>query len=330
VEKLERVKAALAGKSVDRPPYAFWTHFPGTDLDPVRLADATIAFAARHDLDFIKSMPNGMYCVEDWGVVVDYSEVERGGVARVVAPAVARADDWDRLARVDVRQGAFGRELDHLRRVLSATGPDIPVLATVFSPMTVASKLSSNAHRSHVLEDPQSLARGLETITEVCCTFAREAIGLGCAGVFFAVQDAANGVMDEAHYRALGEPPDRRVLRAAKEAGAWFNVVHMHGENVMFDLLASYDVAAVNWHIGETPPSIADYRGRGGEKPIVGGLQRFHITHRDLPAVRADIDLAMRETSGRGLLLAPACVIRHPVDDAVLDAAIEIIKGQAA
>jgi hypothetical protein len=26
----------------------------------------------------------------------------------------------------------------------------------------------------------------------------------------------------------------------------------------------------------------------------------------------------MRETQGHGLLLAPACVIRHPVDDATL------------
>jgi hypothetical protein len=30
------------------------------------------------------------------------------------------------------------------------------------------------------------------------------------------------------------------------------------------------------------------------------------------------------------LLLAPACVIRYPVDDAVLAAAIDIIKGEPA
>jgi uroporphyrinogen decarboxylase len=95
VEKLERVKAALAGEAVDRPPYAFWTHFPGIDLDPIRLADTTMAFAARHDLDFIGSMHNGMYCTEDWGVVCDYSDIERGGVARVVTPAVTKAEDWD-------------------------------------------------------------------------------------------------------------------------------------------------------------------------------------------------------------------------------------------
>jgi uroporphyrinogen decarboxylase len=329
VDKLERVKAALAGDRVDRPPYSFWTHFPGVDLDPNRLAETTVAFATRHDLDFIKSMPNGMYCVEDWGVVCDYSEVASGGVARIVTPGVARADQWDRLAVLDVRRGAFGRELDHLKRVVAAVGSSVPVLATVFSPMTIASKLSDNTHRVYLSEHPDALARGLETITEVTCAFAREAIALGCAGVFLAAQDAAYGVMDEGSYRALGEPPDRRVIEAAKHAGGWFNVVHMHGENIMFDLMADYDVTAINWHIGETPPSIADYRKQGGSKPIVGGLQRFNLTRRDLPAVRADIELALHEADGRGLLIAPACVIRHPVDDRVLEAAIDIIKSAA-
>ncbi|MEO8754840.1 MAG: uroporphyrinogen decarboxylase family protein [Casimicrobiaceae bacterium] len=328
MDKLERVQAALAGARVDRPPYSFWTHFPGIDLDPIRLAESTVRFAARHDLDFIKTMPNGMYCVEDWGVVCDYSDIASGGVARIVKPAIARAEDWDRLAVLDVHRGALGRELDHLQRVLAAAGPSIPVLATAFSPMTVASKLSNNLHRAHAAEHAQALTRGLETITQVTCAFAREAIGLGCAGVFFAAQDAAYGVMDEGIYRALGEGPDRRVLEAAKLAGGWFNVVHMHGEDVMFDLLASYDVNAVNWHIGETPPSISEYRRRGGDKPIVGGMQRSNITRRDLAAVRADIELALHETDGRGLLLAPACVIRHPVDDAILDAAIGIIKRE--
>jgi uroporphyrinogen decarboxylase len=134
-------------------------------------------------------------------------------------------------------------------------------------------------------------------------------------------------VLDESAYRAFGEPHDRRVLAAARGAGAWFTVVHMHGEDVMFDLLSRYDVAALNWHIGETPPAIGDYRARGGNRPILGGLQRGHITRRDLAAVRSDIDSAMAATRGRGLLLAPACVIRHPVDAATLEAAAAAIRA---
>ena len=264
ITKQERVRAALRGEALDRPPYGFWTHLPGIDLDPERLAQATAAFCSRYDFDFVKSMPNGLYCVEDWGAACDYSEIERGGVAKVVKPAVRSTADWANLQRVDVHRGSFGRELLHLRRLISLLGPDIPVLATVFSPLTIAAKLGNGVHREHMARDADSVHAGLETITDVTCAFARATIDAGCAGVFFAVQEANREIMGEAAYRMFGEPYDRRVLAAAKAAGGWFNVVHMHGEGIMFELLKDYDVTALNWHIGETPPSIAEYREAGG------------------------------------------------------------------
>jgi len=321
----ERLRSALRGERPDRPPYGFWTHLPGIDLDPVRLVEETLAFAGRFGLDFIKSMPNGFYCVEDWGCEVDYGDIARGGVARVTRPAVSTVADWGRLARLDVTRGALGRELDHLRRLVERAG--VPVLATVFSPLTIAGKLSDGAHRRHLAEDPAAVAAGLAVITEVTCDLTRAALAAGCAGIFFAVQEASHAVMDEAAYRRHGVPWDERVLAAAREAGGWFNVLHMHGEDVMFDVLSGYDVTALNWHIGETPPAVADYRAAGGTRPIVGGLQRGHLTTRNLPAVRADIERAMLETGGCGIVLAPACVIRHPVDDDTLRATAEIIRG---
>jgi len=329
MKKIDRVEAALRGDGVDRPPYAFWTHLPGIDLDPEALARATADFAARHDLDFIKSMPNGLYCVEDWGAATDYSEIARGGVAKVTRPAVDTANDWKTLARIDVTRGAYGRELSHLAQLARRVGPDVPVLATVFSPLTVAAKLSNGAHLAHLETDPSALAQGLAVITEVTAAFAQAAIRAGCAGVFFAVQDASPSKLSEAAYRANGEPFDRQVLQSAKDAGGWFTVIHMHGDDVMFDLLADYDVAALNWHIGETPPSIADYRAAGGTRPIVGGLQRGAITRRDAAGVRADVERTLRESGGRGILIAPACVIRHPVDDGILADAIAMIKAQS-
>lgn len=323
--KLARVKAALAGAPIDRPPYSFWTHWPSLDLDADRLTAATADFAARHELDFVKSMPNGLYCVENWGVVADYTEVERGGVARVTVPAVTRAEDWPRLARLDVRHGAFGRELDHLVKLAARLGPEVPLIATVFSPLTIAGKLSKGQHRIHIAQDPDALIGGLEIITAVTCDFAREAILRGCAGIFLAVQDASLPAITEDAYSRFGEAFDRRVLAAARDVGAWFNVVHMHGENILFDLLARYDVAAINWHIGETAPSIAEYRAGGDGKPIVGGIQRAHITCGDLDAVRSDIERALHESNARGLLFAPSCVIRHPVDPQVLDATVALI-----
>ncbi len=325
MNKVQRVRAALAGAEVDRPPYGFWTHMPGIDLDPDRLAEETAAFYRRFDLDFVKSMPNGLYCVEDWGAVCDYSEIAKGGVAKVTSLPINKAEDWWDLDEIDVTNGAFGRELHHLGQLARAIGDEAPVLATVFSPATVAGKLSNGAYRQHLEADPAAVAHGLEVITRGTERFVREALDRGCAGVFFAAQEAVESAMDADAYERAAAGYDRQVLAAA--ADGWFNVVHMHGDDIHFDLLKDYPVTALNWHIGETPPSIADYRECGGRKPIVGGLIRKHLTEGDLDAALGDLRKSVDETGGRGLLVSPACVIRHPVIDEVLLGVAEAIRG---
>ena len=329
MNKTERVRAALAGTETDRPPFSFWTHLPRIDHDPDQLAEASAQYCREYDLDFMKSMPNGLYCVEDWGCECDYSEIERGGIGKVVSFAVNEPNDWLRLESVDVQSGAFGRELRHLEQLVAGIDKDTPVLATAFSPLTIAQKLSGGAHRKHLLSDPDKLASGLEIIAEVTINFVRAALERGCAGVFFATQEATFDNLEEDVYRRFARAHDDLVMAEAARGG-WFNVLHMHGDNIMFDLLKDYEIAALNWHIGETRPSIAEYRASGGTKPIVGGLQRTHITKRDMPAILADLQLTLDQSGGRGILVSPACVIRYPVDADVLKAVASAIKALAS
>src|SRR3989304_5369921 len=74
----ERVFAALARAPGGRPPVAFWRHAPDVDHTAKGLADAMLAFHRRYDLDLIKVMSSGVYCVEDWGCRVAYTGSPRG------------------------------------------------------------------------------------------------------------------------------------------------------------------------------------------------------------------------------------------------------------
>ena len=327
MNKHQRVRAALRGEPVDRLPYAFWTHFPLTDLDPDALAEATVDFARELDLDFVKTMPNGQFCTEDWGAVSDFSEIAKGGVAKVVKNAVNTPEDWLNIAVMDVRQGAFGRELEHLKKVCAALATDRPILATAFSPLTIAQKLAGSVYREHLKSHPDWVARGLANIATTMAHYIDAALDIGCSGVFFATQESSTQCVTEATYRQFGLPHDQTVLAAAQKG--WFNVIHMHGEDIMFNLLKDYPVTALNWHIGETEPLLADYASTPGCKPVVGGLRRMALTAGDLDAIRADIASAMTATAGRRLLLGPACVIRHPVNHDVLKSVIEEIKRSA-
>jgi len=53
----ERVTAAVAGEAVDRVPFSLWRHFPESDRDPARLAEACVAWQRMHDFD--RAAPTG-------------------------------------------------------------------------------------------------------------------------------------------------------------------------------------------------------------------------------------------------------------------------------
>ena len=318
------VRATIAGEATPRPAYAFWTHFPGIDLDPDAIARETVAFTRATGADFVKSMPNGLYVVEDWGVRADYSEIASGGVAKVTTSPIEQPADWTRVKRLDPTAGVLGRELRHLGLLVEALGPDVPVLATIFSPVTIAKKLiGGSGFATHLRDHPALVQAAMAEMAETTAAFARAAIALGCAGVFFAAQDATSAV-GEAAYRGDFLAHDLAALEGAR--GGWFNAVHMHGDDILFDLLADLPVPVLNWHIGETAPSIAQYRAAGGRKPILGGLRRTPITQGDMAAV--DEDLAAIRASGKGVLIAPGCVIRHPVNTALLARIGARIRGE--
>ena len=239
----ERVRAALRCEPVDHPPYGFWTHFPLTDLDPAALAHETIRFARELDLDFVKTMPNGQFCTEDWGTVSDFSEIAQGGVAKILKAAIESPEDWLRIGRLDVRTGAFGRELEHLRRVCDALSNERPVLATAFSPITIAQKLAGSAYRQHLESHPELVKTALANIAATLADFVEAALDIGCCGIFFATQESSTRVISEANYREFGVPYDEVVIESAQTG--WFNVIHMHGEDVMFELLKDYSVTAL-------------------------------------------------------------------------------------
>lgn len=52
----ERVRAALAGKEVDRVPVAAWMHLSAFDQTPIFLAEAEVDLTEKYDFDYIKMM----------------------------------------------------------------------------------------------------------------------------------------------------------------------------------------------------------------------------------------------------------------------------------
>lgn len=317
MNKKERIQAAIRGDKPDQLPYSLWTHLPGIDLDPELLAEKTYEFYKTYDVDFIKTMNNGMYAIEDFGCNIDYSEIKAGGVAKVTSTPVETASDWTKLKVCPIQEGSLARELLSLKLLLEKTKTEnVPVIFTVFSPITIADKISRKKLVQHIREGHGDLVRqALEVITKTTENVAREAIRLGADGIFFASQMSTYDAMTSKEYEEYGKPYDLRVLEAAGDG--WFNTLHAHGNNIMFEVLRDYPVHVFNWHAWETMPALDEAYALTG-KCLMGGLQRMDITNGQKNNLQHQIFESYKLLGGLHQILTPGCVIRYPLDDEML------------
>jgi uroporphyrinogen decarboxylase len=304
--KSERVKAAIRGAAVDRPPVALWRHFPGDDQRPEDLARATVAFQRRYDFDFVKVTPASSFCLRGWGAQDRWTGTMEGTRDYVRYP-IQSAEDWRNLHPLDPREGALGAQLECLRLIAEGLGGEVPFIQTIFNPLSQAKNLvGSERLLVHLRRYPDAVHAGLEVIAETTRRFVGAARETGIAGVFFAVQHAQYGLLSEDEYSAFGRPYDLQILEAAD--GLWLNVLHLHGVDVMFDLLADYPVQVVNWHDRETWPSLAQAKERFGGA-VCGGLQRWAVMVQGSPTqVREQAADAIAQTESERFILGTGCV----------------------
>lgn len=316
-----RIEAAIAGGKADGVPVALWRHFPGDDQDPATLAARTLEWQQAWDFDLVKFMPSGTFSVEDWGAQSVYAGAANGARA-ISAPGVRQIEDWRRLPRLDPRRGVLGAQNQALRIAAKALGGRVPILQTVFSPLTTARKLAGEPLLAHLRRDPEAVAAGLRSITDTTIGFSLAALEAGAHGLFFATQLATTDLLDAAAYRRFGVPFDLEILEAVRSRSR-INMLHLHGENIMFDLLAGYPVQLVNWHDRLTAPSLGralqTFKGA-----VTGGVEeRELLVSGSEQALRAQVRDAIAQTGGRRLVVGPGCVAAIAAPDRNIRAVID-------
>jgi uroporphyrinogen decarboxylase len=306
MSKRDRLAAAIDGEETDRPLVALWRHFPTDDLDPEQLALSALAFQTQYDWDFIKLTPSSSYSVEDWGCQSVYRGHPEGTSEYVARPIVSPAD-WARLEPLDPRAGALGQQLACISRARELAGPDIPIIETVFSPISQAKNLvGGGLEVVHLRRHRVELQHALDVIAGTTAAFVSAALEAGADGIFYAMQRASADALSEAEYREIGRPLDLRVLEAAQ--GATFNLLHLHGLNTYFDLVTDYPAHALNWHDRDTGPSLVE-GARRFPGLVVGGLSQRDMVEGTPASVGALAREAIAAQSTR-LCLSTGCVMQ--------------------
>jgi len=316
----ERIREVLAGNHPDRVPVGLWRHFPVDDQDPEVLAESTLDFQKRYDLDLIKVTPASSYCLKDWGAQ-DRWEGNTEGTRKYIQYVVREPQDWDRLKVLDPCGGFLGAQLQCLKIVVGKAGATTPVVQTIFNPLAQAKNLCGDSTlRRHLQKHPDAVRAGLDIILQSTLRFIEVCLEIGVDGIFLAVQHATPAFFREEEYRKWGMPDDLKILAAA--GNSWLNILHLHGEGIHFQLLSGYPAQVINWHDREAGPSLKEGHAISG-KTVCGGWRQWEtIALGDGNKVEAEAMDAILQMRGKNLILGTGCVTPIIAPDSCLRAAV--------
>jgi len=323
--KFDKIKAAIKGENLDEIPVSLWWHFPGRDLDAESLCEAQLAFQQRFDPDLMKVCPSGGYPSVAFGAEIEYYGSPTGA-PRVRTPSVKTAEDWGALEELDVQDGVLGEILSAIECIGEGLEGEVPFIQTVFSPLTICQKIGGDRLLQDLETEPDLVQGALKVISRTMAEFSRANMDAGASGLFFATQMASGDAMTEETYRRFGMEYDLPILKAVRSR-AFLNVVHIHGMNIMFDLIAgNYPADGLNWHDQRTPPSLEEASKRF-PRALLGGIDEVNtLVEGSEEDVESMVKASVGSVSGRRLILAPGCVIPLAAPETNLDAVIRTAK----
>ncbi|MDH3676310.1 MAG: uroporphyrinogen decarboxylase [Anaerolineae bacterium] len=303
--KRQRLEATFAGEPVDRPAVALWRHWPVDDQRGDELARASLVFQHTFDFDFIKVTPSSNYCVAGYGAETSWAGNQEG--TRTYEHRIIKSpEDWERLKPLDPNEGLLGEVIKANETIGQSVREEVPFIQTIFNPLSQAKNLAGERLLSDLRQSPDAVKAGLNTITESIIRFIEALKPTGAAGIFLALQHATYDLLTEAEYREFGYKFDLKILKAT--AGMWFNLVHLHGVNVMFDLVSSYPAQVINWHDVETQPSLSEAKSRT-DMALCGGLRQWETMVRGTPkTVEAEAKAAISVAGNQRFILGTGCV----------------------
>ena len=107
--------------------------------------------------------------------------------------AVRDGDDWKSIRALDPETApGYAEQIETIVRLgFDRRIGDAPVVPTLFSPLSLARKLSGERLSVDLRERPDAVTGALEAITETLIRFADRALTEGLAGIFYSIQAAS-------------------------------------------------------------------------------------------------------------------------------------------
>jgi uroporphyrinogen decarboxylase len=308
MNKAERVRAALGGKPVDRPPFSIWYHFGNQHASPERTAQVHLEFFDYYDLDFLK-------------VMNDYDYPMPMGLETMEGP-----EDLKRLQSFNIERSPLGnqlRALEYIAKGLRGTALFVDTLFNAWN--TIRRNLVKEALPRLMAEHPQELLDALKVINQNLIQYALASLERGSAGIFLSVPAAAEFITPE-QYEKFMRPFDLEFLNAIKGKGE-MHILHAHGEKLFIDRLLDYPVQALSWADLNGGPSIAAMRKKT-PLTLMAGVDHVKFPNLSAKIVREQVKSAVDQAGNTKFILAPGCSLPTFSYPPLIKAACAAVRGK--
>ena len=225
-------------------------------------------------------------------------------------------------------EGRLGQEVKAIALAAEALKGEVPILQTLFGPLTTAYKLAGDRVFADLRRHPDLFEAGLAIIAETTLAFARACLAAGAHGVFFSTQCASYRMLSEAEHLRL-----RRHLRPPRPRWARGRIALHHAAPARQRRDVRPDAGLPGQHGELARPQGRTHPGRSGEPfggLLVGGLNEdVTLPQGPVEAIKAEVRDAIAQTGGRRLMIAPGCVIPIATPESHYRAVIEAVSEMA-
>lgn len=287
MNKVERVRAALAGEPVDRVPASFWYHFPDGQKHGRDSVQAHMRFLEETEVDFLKIFNEHPY----------RTDVE-----------IREPGDWKRIRPAPLTSPFQQAMLDEVKAIVDQVGGDCLTVATVFGPFGEGNHATGGLVTEHFREDPDSVRQGLTAIAESLAAFSVALLEAGTDGIYYSAQGGERSRFTEEEFLDTIKPNDLKVLEAIEGQGE-FNLLHICKDDIRLEHYLDYPAHAVNWAAAKSNWSMAEGLANF-DRPVLGGFHdRGIIVDGSQTEIEARVHALLDEVGTSRFMIGADCTL---------------------
>jgi len=324
-----RIQTVLEGKIPDQAPISFWLHNFAREKTAEGLIEESLRLQRTFRFDFLKPQSPANSACTLWGAEVETSPDPK------VFPKLVRPVLRSNADLANIIPARVGRQLadqvEVMRGVRAALGPDVPVIGTIFAPLMVLWEMHAGGKAAvleMVREAPDALTPALDNIADVLSEFARMLIkDAGVDGIFYATTTCCRGELTEEAHARYHAPYDKQILDEACKGG-WMNILHLCGHHhIEAARFVDRDVPIVSWELGQENPGIPEMHGIFGRTMLTGLPGKPVFGTAPVDSLRQQASDLLSLTGGRHLLVGPGCSINPGIDESRMAAMVEQVRA---